>query len=66
MSSRFEFRVLDRVLLLMTGLGCDHRWSLFDGFINAFVAFLKSSLSGSEIKTMKQGRAILGLSYSGV
>ena len=33
-SSRLEFHVIDRVLLLLTGLGCHHRWSLFDRLIN--------------------------------
>ena len=28
-SSRFEFLVIDRVLLLLTGLACKHYWSLF-------------------------------------
>ena len=74
-SSRFEFLVIDRVLLLLTGLGCKQHWSLFHRLINktleknvsrAFAAFLKSSLSGPKIKTMKQGRVILGLSYTGV
>ena len=74
-SSRFVFLVIDRVLLLLTGLGCKHHWSLFYWLINetlntnvsrAFAAFLKSCLSGPKIKTMKQGRAILGLSYTGV
>ena len=74
-SSRFEFLVIDRVLLLLTGLGCKHYWSLFHWLINktlntnvsrAFAAFLKSSLSGPKIKIMKQGRAIFDLSYTGV
>ena len=74
-SSRFDFLVINRVLLLLTGLECKQHWSLFHRLINetlnknvsrAFAAFLKSSLSGPKIKTMKQGRAILGLSYSGV
>ena len=33
-SSRFEFHVIDRVLLLLTGLGRKHRWSLLDWLIN--------------------------------
>ena len=56
-SSRLEFHVIDRVLLLLTGLGCHHRWSLFDRLINE---------TGTKIKTMKQGRAVLGLSYTGI
>ena len=74
-SSRFDFLVIDRVLLLLTGLECNQHWSLFHRLINetlnknvpsAFAAFLKSSLSGPKIKTMKQGRAILRSSYTRV
>ena len=48
--SRFEFLVIDRVLLLLTGLGCKRHWSLFHRLINetlstnvsrAFAGFLK-------------------------